>query len=540
MSTAVLQAVAPSASGGPACALRLLDGTLAGRLAGQLRQQRLDRIVVLTRPQWTDACRAAVGNCEVEAPDGLAGALERISELADEDAGPFVLAHAELLMHDELVAGLIRDPRVATGILAAGWSEHSGPGPCHTGIRLSRGRVVAAESAYHRVARGSADFLGVCKVAGRDRGRLASVAGELAEMVDPELPPGWGDELERKVRRCTDHIGQDQTTPVRRRAEHQLETLRDDVVSLTLVGLVRRDVALTSSYRRELFWERPLSREQVREAQRRMAAIDESRVLLDSAVKVKDGFFTTFLVSPYSKFVARWCADRGLTPNQVTTISMAMGLIAAACFALGTRAGLIAGAVLLQLAFTADCVDGQLARYSRQFSKLGAWLDSVFDRGKEYVVYAALALGGVRIGGAPSIWLLASAALALQTVRHHIDFAYAAEQRETVAASVHGPLDDPGEAGVTFWEAMPDELPLPQRGVSDVARLGIRASHAFERTSVLKWMKRIVVLPIGERFALISVTAAVFSARVTFLSLLFWGVVAAAYTVTGRVLRSLT
>ena len=37
-----------------------------------------------------------------------------------------------------------------------------------------------------------------------------------------------------------------------------------------------------------------------------------------------------------------------------------------------------------------DCVDGQLARYTRQFSKLGAWLDSIFDRTKEYVVFAGL------------------------------------------------------------------------------------------------------------------------------------------------------
>ena len=33
---------------------------------------------------------------------------------------------------------------------------------------------------------------------------------------------------------------------------------------------------------------------------------DEDRVLLDSAVKGSDGFFTTFFVSPYSKYIARW------------------------------------------------------------------------------------------------------------------------------------------------------------------------------------------------------------------------------------------
>lgn len=46
------------------------------------------------------------------------------------------------------------------------------------------------------------------------------------------------------------------------------------------------------------------------------------------------------------------------------------------------------------------------------------------------------------------------------------------------------------------------------------------------------------MLPIGERMALIAVTAAVFNARVTFVALLTWGGVAALYTVAGRIGRS--
>ena len=40
-------------------------------------------------------------------------------------------------------------------------------------------------------------------------------------------------------------------------------------------------------------------------------------------------------------------------------------------------------------------------------------------------------------------------------------------------------------------------------------------------------------LPIGERFALISLTAAIATPRVTFVALLVWGGVAAVYTVRG-------
>ena len=116
-------------------------------------------------------------------------------------------------------------------------------------------------------------------------------------------------------------------------------------------------------------------------------------------------------------------------------------MLAAAGFATGERPGMVAGAVLLYFAFVLDCVDGQLARYTRQFSKLGAWLDSIFDRTKEYVVFAGLAIGASRTGD--PVWLLAGAALTLQTARHAVDFSYPAlaapGDRRRAAAADRGP-----------------------------------------------------------------------------------------------------
>ena len=250
--------------------------------------------------------------------------------------------------------------------------------------------------------------------------------------------------------------------------------------------------------------------------------IDEERLRLNSAVKASDGFFTTFFVSPYSKYLARWAARRGLTPNQVTVVSMLLGAVAAFAFATGSRLGLVLGAVCLQLAFTADCVDGQLARYSRQFSSLGAWLDSVFDRGKEYLVFAGLALGATRTGDDGLVWLLAAAALALQTTRHAIDFSWG--ERQLLLAGVGGATAAAGTSS---------------RGgaLASLGNAGVTASQRTER-GAMKWIKRIVVLPIGERFAVISLTAALFDARTTFVVLLAWGLFALAYSVTGRVLRT--
>ncbi|MEV6957772.1 DUF5941 domain-containing protein [Streptomyces sp. NPDC051207] len=245
----------------------------------------------------------------------------------------------------------------------------------------------------------------------------------------------------------------------------------------------------------------PQARAETRQA---VAAVDEEAVRLKSAVKARDGFFTTFCVSPYSRYLARWCARRGLTPNQVTTASLLTALIAAACAATGTRGGFVAAGVLLIASFVLDCTDGQLARYSLQYSTLGAWLDATFDRAKEYAYYAGLALGAAR--GGDDVWALALGAMVLQTCRHVVDFAFNEANHDATAntsptAALSGRLDSVG------WTV---------------------------------WVRRMIVLPIGERWALIAVLTAVTTPRVTFWVLLAGCAFAATYTTAGRLLRSVT
>jgi phosphatidylglycerophosphate synthase len=235
-----------------------------------------------------------------------------------------------------------------------------------------------------------------------------------------------------------------------------------------------------------------------------IAAVDEESVRLRSAVKARDGFFTTHCISPYSRYLARWCARRGLTPNQVTTASLLVALIAAGCAATGTRAGYVAAGVLLLASFVLDCTDGQLARYSLQYSTLGAWLDATFDRAKEYAYYAGLALGAAR--GGDDVWALALGAMVLQTCRHVVDFAFNEANHDATANT------------------------SPTAALSD----------KLDSVGWTVWVRRMIVLPIGERWALIAVLTAVSTPRVTFAVLLVGCALAACYTTAGRVLRSLT
>ncbi|MDQ0765771.1 DUF5941 domain-containing protein [Streptomyces canus] len=240
------------------------------------------------------------------------------------------------------------------------------------------------------------------------------------------------------------------------------------------------------------------------EARQAVADVDDEAVRLKSAVKSRDGFFTTHFISPYSRYLARWCARRGLTPNQVTTASLITALIAAACAATGTRGGFVAAGVLLIASFVLDCTDGQLARYSLQYSTLGAWLDATFDRAKEYAYYAGLALGAAR--GGDDVWALALGAMILQTCRHVVDFSFNEANHDATANT------------------------SPTAALSD----------KLDSVGWTVWVRRMIVLPIGERWAMIAVLTAVTTPRITFYVLLVGCAFAATYTTAGRVLRSLT
>jgi hypothetical protein len=574
----LLLATAPAADGSAAAALALEGTTVLGRLLDQLRTLGLRTAWVVTRPDWRadveEVARSSGLDVRVLSSADLVEDLRIAAEVAGEAPGTLLVARADVVTHREALAGLLADPRIVSGVLVGPGS--AGAGWCFR-ARGARRRVVSAGSPFHRVRNSNLSFLGFLKVDRRDVPALAGASRRLAELA-ADRPEAWEAELRRKVgewrmeRWRAAHGGGENGTPppepetwpelpLDPAAEAHVNLRRrvaaEDAVSLLLVGLVRTDVDLAASRLREFYYARPFSDQDVRRCLDEMRLIDEDKVALNSAVKAVDGFFTTYFVSPYSKHIARFCARRGWTPNQMTTVSMVIGTLAAVAFALGTRASMVAGAVLLQAAFTIDCVDGQLARYTRTFSKLGAWLDSVFDRAKEYVVFAGLAIGASR-GFDQDVWVLAAAALALQTARHMQDFTFAVGQRVVVDQTPQMPLEHPADAPVRAAlpldpedaqagdegalppppvPAPPVSLTLKQR-IARLGRRGLRFLAWLDRTSWGRWAKRIVVLPIGERFALISVTAALFTPRVTFVALLAWGGFAAFYSLMARLLRS--
>ena len=106
--------------------------------------------------------------------------------------------------------------------------------------------------------------------------------------------------------------------------------------------------------------------------------------------------------------IARGFGRLGLSPNRLTLIGFGIALLAAGVAAgqLWVTAGIL---VLVGGAF--DLLDGALARATGRVNRLGAFMDSVFDRWGEGVIYVGIAFGCAEAGFAEGA-ILASAALA--------------------------------------------------------------------------------------------------------------------------------
>ena len=80
----------------------------------------------------------------------------------------------------------------------------------------------------------------------------------------------------------------------------------------------------------------------------------------------------------------------GLTPNALTVIGFGISVVAAVA---ASQQAWIAAGLLVILGGVFDLFDGALARATNKVSRLGAFLDSVFDRAGEAVLYIGIATG---------------------------------------------------------------------------------------------------------------------------------------------------
>ncbi|WP_436837864.1 DUF5941 domain-containing protein [Micromonospora rifamycinica] len=449
------------AAGAPAAGLPTGTGApLADRLAGQLRGAGAERVHTVA---------------------GLA----ELAALVDTVTGPVLVTGADLVAHTAVLRHLATSPVGPTVALVL----TDPPAAGRTVVREERGQVVDAGP---ELPDATGVFGGALRVGADDLPALAAAARAAHAPVAARVSPGV--------------VAGDATgTPTAGSAVDRLFAAFTDLGTLTFAHRVRLLVA-----------HRVTDPAGLAAAEAALAGVDEDRAELRLSVKERDDFFTTYFVSTWSPYVTKACARLGLTPTGVTMVSVLFAVVAAVLFGVGGRAALVAGGVLLYLGFVLDCVDGQLARYTRHFSAWGGWLDTMADRAKEYLVYAGLGYGATHAGFRYG-WALAIAAMTLQTVRHMTDAWY----------------------GVLHDEAARRPRPVTPAAGGIGGKLNAASTRVQADTgSVSYWLKRTVVFPIGERWALIAVTAALFGPLVSLVSVLVWGVLAFGYTGALRTLRA--
>ncbi len=167
--------------------------------------------------------------------------------------------------------------------------------------------------------------------------------------------------------------------------------------------------------------------------------------LLRALVKDTDGFMARRVERPISLQISRLLAPTAITPNQMSVISIAVGVCAGPFFLSALPSLQTIGALLFLCHSILDGCDGELARLKFQQSRWGGVLDFWGDNVVHIVIFACMAVG----------WSLAAAA---------------AWPLWLGAAAVLGTL---GSAGFVYWRLM--------RGKDDGGALFTSVSAAPER-----------------------------------------------------------
>lgn len=216
-----------------------------------------------------------------------------------------------------------------------------------------------------------------------------------------------------------------------------------------------------------------------------------------------DGWLSERTVRRMSRAVTPLAVRWGLAPNTITVISLIAGAAAVGAALSGSRWGYLATSLLMVVSLVLDCVDGEVARWTHRYSTSGAWLDAVGDRVKEYGVWFAVAVAVSQ----DAFWALVVACLILFTTKHFLDYGWSLR---------HPP-----------WR--PTQVPI-----TDAPDPWYRQGSVPPSVRPPSW-RRILGMPIAERWLLIAVLLPVAGPWPAFGVLAVFGALSLAYTVATRI-----
>lgn len=105
-----------------------------------------------------------------------------------------------------------------------------------------------------------------------------------------------------------------------------------------------------------------------------------AKAIIRSTAKPGDGIISRHCNRPLSQVAsAVLLRFTWIRPGHASLLTLLTAMLMLACLMTGTQSGLVAGAVLFQIASIVDGIDGEIARATFRTSKAGASLDSLID-----------------------------------------------------------------------------------------------------------------------------------------------------------------
>ncbi len=157
--------------------------------------------------------------------------------------------------------------------------------------------------------------------------------------------------------------------------------------------------------------------------------------LLKSLVKEEEGFMSKHVERKISLTFTKWLIPTAITPNQMSSISIGIGIVGALFFMVGQKWYDISGSILFWLHSVLDGCDGEIARLKFLESRWGGILDFWGDN----IVHSAVFLG-IAWGLAQSRREVAPALLAFLAISGTLLTAGFVYQRTMKSKKSSGPL----------------------------------------------------------------------------------------------------
>ncbi|MGV7220862.1 MAG: CDP-alcohol phosphatidyltransferase family protein [Nitrospinales bacterium] len=121
--------------------------------------------------------------------------------------------------------------------------------------------------------------------------------------------------------------------------------------------------------------------------------LSQSEKLFQTCGLSNDSFMDRLVTRRVSRQLTRIFVQTSMTPNQITGLSLGLGLLAAWLFYFGNYTASLFGAGIFLLSAWIDCTDGEVARLKFQESKFGGILDIFSDNIVHFAVFYCIGMG---------------------------------------------------------------------------------------------------------------------------------------------------